>query len=817
LSVRSSARLLAITGVAVTAAIVAGAGILLHADPQPVSAAPEIPTTSTSVAATTTRPPCLPGTADPCALDLGANLQLASADATVTDNGDGTATVAGTMQIDTGAGAIEIGDADLVVSIPEDGGETEIVSGTGNVPLPTIGFLEKAEMIGESTGLFGVDYGRDIENLGAFVNPDTKYLWISFSNGLHVNTGFGEMFPDMDTSALPSAFDVPLGVTGTMVIDPTDPYIYIGGACPEFGKSNDEEEPDSATTATSSASTTTTTTTEAPDDDAPLTIGPAEPPGEDCGIGFSLQGRIPYSPPAMAELPASVQPYSGHIVIHGEVPLGETGVAIDGVTIQRLDPAGYRLDGYGDVLATVPFLSGLVDLEIPLGDAAAGMEVTGYGSRAYAAGNFGGSQDPLVLPLPIPIEIPNEQSSQAHVTASIGGSVDADGAFHLDPDSELTIAGKQGIGASAFASLLDVELDDFQTTTGTLVLDRNGAFIEATTNFGIHPDVDLGAGTRITASIDAANLTDSYLEMVGLMSFGAVQLDGESQLRVDKTGIRAHGLLRTAIGGIEMEGTIGTDGIDLRGHADLEFPVGISDRLATDADTALTNAIAEVKRLDDEIAAATELIKADRRQRSSEFRAADAALRAAQDKVNEINGQISANDDRIDYLKGKVDGICSGETGLELTGCQLTHATQIAGWEAEITALHAANLTLEGSRAVAVTALDGARTVLRGVQAGLDAIPVDADPRIITLTATRETAAAALETARTLVDVAGNGGSLGGNVDLRIGTSGLGGEARIQWCDDDGCKTLAGAELRLDDGFEACIAVFGIPNVCAEF
>jgi len=758
--------------------------------------------------------PCTAGAAEPCGIDAGDGLALATNGAEIVDNGDGTATVTGDIEIVTESGPIDIDNAELIIEVPPDGGPPEIIGGTGDVPFPTIGFLSEASLIGTSTGLFGVDYGRDLERLGAFLNPDTKYLWVTFSNGMDVSTGFADMFPGIDTSGLPESFNVPLGVQATMVIDPADPYVYISGACPEFPDHDDQEDNEDDTNTTSASSTTTTL----PDDDAPITIEPEDDGvGDDCGIGFSLSGEIPFTPSDVDGLPESVKAYAGHIVIRGEVPLGGTGLVIDGVTVQRFETSGYRLDGYGDVAVTMPFIQGLIDVEIPMGDAAAGMTVTDRSVEAYAAGSFGGSQEPLILPLPIPIEIPNEQSASTTISASIGGSTGVDGVFRIDPDSSLVIAGRQGVGLSTFGNLLGVELADTQTTTGTLILDRNGAFLEAKTSDGIHPSIDFGTGTKITARIDAESLDDSFIEAVGQMTFAAVTLEGESLLRIDRSGIQALGTLGTSLGGVEMAGSIGPDGVDLRGRTDLRFPVSVTDRLAADVDDALAAAIAEVERIDDEIERISAEIRAERRERSSDFKAAKNAFDDAQAEVDKINDDITANKSTIAATKKKIADVCKGKSGLALTACKVTNGPKIVAWNAEIAALKAANAGLVAAREIATVTLDAASIVLDEIEAGLDAIPIDADPRIIALAASRDTALGVLVTTRTLAGAVDNTGTIGGSVELRIGTGGLGGDADIEWCDASGCTTLAGATIQLDNRFLACVTLFGVPDICAEF
>jgi hypothetical protein len=800
-------------GVAGTVIVVGGFVLLSGPSAEPADPIDSTGSTVVEVA------PCTVGSAGACGIDTGDGLVLTTDDATIIDNGDGTATVTGSIEVATAAGPIDIDDANLIIGIPPDGGPPEIVGGTGDVPFPTTGFLAQANLVGTSTGLFGVDYGRDIQNLGAFVNPDTKYLWISFSDGMDVSTGFADMFPGVDTSGLPESFSVPLGVQATMVIDPIDPYIYIGGACPAFKTpdSDTSKDEDESETSTTTSSTSTTTTLPEDDDDAPITIGPEEETGDDCGIGFSLNGQIPFTPPDVEGLPDTVTEFAGHIVIRGEVPLGGSGLAIDGVTTVRFGETGYRLDGYGDVAATVPFIKGLIDLEIPLGNAAAGMTVDKLTLSTYAAGAFGGSQEPLVLPLPIPIEIPNEQSSEVLISASIGGTMNADDILEIEPGSSLTIVGTQGLGLGSFGDLLGIELEDFQTTTGTMILDRNGAFIEAEMNASIHPSIDLGAGARLTARVDADVLEDSFIEIVGQMSFAAVALEGESLVRLDSSGLQARGLIETGIGGIEMAGLIGPSGIDLRGNTNLVFPVGVSEQLAADTDGALAGAIAEVEKIDLEIERVTAEIRADRRQRSSDFQSAQSALNIAQAEVDKISGQLATNKARIAVLNGKIKDVCEGKSGLALTACQIANGDKISAWALEIGALETANVALKASLATAKIALDVASAALIVIEDALDAIPVDTDPTIVALNVTRDSAIAVLETTRAVVDTVGTGGTIGGSVDLQIGTSGLGGDANVEWCDTSGCATLAGATLRLDNQFLACIEVFGVPEICAEF
>ena len=181
-----------------------------------------------------------------------------------------------------------------------------------------------------------------------------------------------------------------------------------------------------------------------------------------------------------------------------------------------------------------------------------------------------------------------------------------------------------------------------------------------------------------------------------------------------------------------------------------------------------------------------------------------------------LQRNIDINDDKIaDLRRDQAAEIRRYEnlTFLEQAAQSIPHLGTLAFIEGEIAALTAANVTQAGLHFAATGVLDGAQLLLDGIEAGLDAIPVDTDPRIIALCAAKETATFALQTARTVADAVSIGGTLRGEITWELGTNGLSASLIAEYCDGE-CTTLAGGSVRLTPTPEACVEVAGIAEAC---
>ncbi len=731
-----------------------------------------------------------------------------TSEAVVTTNPDGTTSVIGTVEVPTAGGPVEIEGADLIIEQDPETGEATIIGGIGQVPFPTVGELGDAVINHLPQGIIGRAKGRDLHHLGAHLVDEREYLYFHFDGGLDIDLPIGGR-PGYE--AIPSTIVVPTGKSATMVLDPSDPYFYIGGACPqdvaddgpernpEDRRDDDREPSDDRATATTQPSDPT---------GGGYTIDAANlPPGEDCGFGFSLEGNIP------APAVAGGSTFSGHVVLDGIVPL-YTGVELDGSALLAIDQ-GVRTLGWGDVLATLPLIPDWLNIQIPLGNGAVDVQADGARVGLAMEGIVGGPEE-ITLPLDIPITLPS--NSNVSFVASYGFLVNADGTLTLDPASQAELGGEMGMGLASFGELIGLDLEDMVASESLLRLDQTGAHLRGNMRAQIHPVLESDATVAMEAFLAFDDPAASFLTYDADLRIAGTDLAGAT-IDLDRTGLFVRGLVATEGLEIEVAGQVTDSGADLTGRTAVEIPLDGLAELAQATSTALTDAIADVERIDDSIDDMRETVRAERRDRDRGFVAAQAALRTAQTDLDVIDDNIAINDRKIADLRARHRAEVARYARLNAADQALqwiTHNATLTGWDAEIAALVTANGAQRGYRPAAQASLRAAEETLADIQAVLDAAPVDADPRILTLLASRDAAMATLESTRAGADLLDAGGLLIGEIVVTVGTGGLGGSFDGRLCQSDGtdCSNLAGGRVIYFPRPELCIELVGLGDQC---
>lgn len=735
-------------------------------------------------------------------IELGDDLGFTPTEATtVTENADGSTSVVGTVEVPTAGGPIAIEDADVVVRPDPVTGQDRIVGGTGRVPFPQIGELAGTVVNHLPMSTIGVAYGHELAHLGAHLVDDRQYLFFHFDGGLDIELPFAGR-PGYES--LPLDLVVPAGHSATFVLDPTDPYFYLGGPCPQDGADADG----SSTPGGDPVGSTSRPGADGSDDGEAIASLEASdlPPGEDCGFGFSLGGNIP----APAVLEASA--FSGHVVVDGIVPL-HAGIELDGSIVMSFD-AGLRTVGWGDVVTSIPLLPELLDIRIPLGNASVELRSDAQRIGVAIEGEVGTS-DRIVLPFDIPLTLPN--SGDGRFSASFGFVPGPNGEPVPDATSHAEITGAGRLGLAHYGDLIGLELSDLATIESTIRIDGSGARITGSGMLSIHRDLVAGASTMFEAFVSGVDPAATHLA-----GRSAVQVFGtevaDASLRLDRNGLAVSGRVRAGGADVELAGQVTDRGLELTGTTSVSVAIdGIVD--TTGAQARIADAIAEVERLDGEIEATRSAVRAERRDRDEGLIAAVRALDAAQDELDGINDTIRSNNRSIDRLEDRKADEKKRFRNLRLTqqAAQLvTHEARLAGWTAEIVALEASNVTQKGLKTAAEAAVRAARDAVDAAETALNAIPVDTDPRIIALVTTRDAARAALESLRTGADALARGGVVQGVIDVRLGTGGLGGSFAGRFCDSAGtsCVELGSGRVEYRPTPTLCVGLPAAGEQC---
>lgn len=712
------------------------------------------------------------------------------------------------------------------MAVNPETGETELVGGRATLPFPTTGVLEDVVINQLPVGDMGIAYGRDLHHLGAHLQDDREYMYFAFDGGLDVELPFAGQ-PGFE--AIPASISVPTGVSAVMVLDPRDPYFYVGSACPDLSKNDDGEDGSDSTDDNRQDSDRSTTdeqeerrqrdeqeaadAADALQDDessALITLEPNDlPPGEDCGIGFSLGGNIP------APATANGEPFTGHVVVDGVVPL-YAAIELDGSVVVKIDANGARTAGWGDVLATVPLIDKLVDITIPLAEAA--VEVQAEGTRIGVAyeGMMGGQDPTYELPLVgIPVTIPG--SAEVHWDARFGFIIGADGTVSIDPTSFAEVSGEFGMGLGAFGELIGVELNDVLTQQAFMRIDSSGAELRASMDAQIHPALRTKGQADIDVFVSATDWTQSHLRFAADVELLGHEL-ATASIALDGNGLFVNGSLDVGALEIDMGGVIDRNGVNLQGRTAVELDLsGLADA-SRNASAALDNAIAAVESLDDEIEAARDEARQNRLDRDAGFVAARKALDDAIAGLDKVNDNVAKNERRIAALRREIaaekkwyDGLSGAEAAWRWTG----HQARLTGYNTEIAVLVSANVTQRDLyRPAAVFVLEEAKDALQLIQDGLNALPVDTNPKVAALIVSREAALVALNLVQDGVELFEIEDSLRGELEVSLGTAGLAGAIEAEACGSKGCITLGAGRLVIGAQPELCVEFPGIGEQC---
>lgn len=748
--------------------------------------------------------------------DLGVGgIELApSADTEVSALPDGRTVVQGEVTIPTGDGAIELEDADIAVGVGPDGAPT--VAGTARVPFPTDGAFAGAQINQLPIGQMGSAYGRDLAHLGAHLNDDTHYLFFAFDDGLDVELPFAGQ---EGYEAIPSSISVPAGVNAALVLDPTDPYFYLGTDCPDMSDDEDDRNDDRDDDGSESEDSQDD---ERRNDDAPeepqqddesgetyYTIEPTNlPAGQECGIGLSMNGNIP------APAAADGEAFFGHVVVDGVVPL-YAGMELDGSAVVALRDPGVQTVGWGTVLATVPLIESIVDVQIPLAEAA--VEIQAEGTRIGVAfdGSVGGEDPTYELPLVgVPITVP--ASGTAEWNARFG-FVEQGGDWAIEPSSYAEFSGEFGVGLGSFGEMIGVELSNVGTQAGSFRIDATGVTATGSTALQIHPALRSGAATEFSLRIDPTDWAQTRFDMVADVELGGYTI-GSADVSIGGQGLAVAGEVDFGFVRTGVTGRIDAAGFELTGAAAVDLSLDGMAEASRDASDWLQQRIDEVERLDDDIERAREEVRVDRRERDANFTAARNALQRAIDGLDDLDEETRQNNAKIAELERKIDDekdryadLNAGEKVLE----GAAHVARLAGWRTDITARKARNFAIDDVyRPAAVVVLSTAQDALDLVQQGLDALPVDTHPTVAALIAARVTAVGALELAQGTVELFEIEGSVRGEVQLRLASDGVGGSFSGELCGPTGCTNLPGGSVQLGAEPAVCVELPGLGDTC---
>ncbi|QSA95847.1 hypothetical protein [Methylococcus sp. EFPC2] len=771
------------------------------------AAAPVLECANASQDATCTLSLRLPGTSP-----FEPAIELSVAASAITSSSTGYH-LSGDVTIKSPQGDIPLTNVDLLVTLDSSSAAgIASIQGTATLPFPKLGFLKNAGITQNATALIGMDSGANLANLGAHLNPDRNYLLFHFDQGLSGTVG-------------PMKITAPGGHSATFVLDPSDPYFYIGGSGfageGTFGVEFCETEEDCAKT------------------------------GEDYGFGISLNGLIPFEADPALPFADELADMKGHLVLDGTIPLGDLPLSISGTAVVNIDtdkdgvtffdsPLGAggiptnalgidtKLAAKGTLDVSIPFLK-VFETGIQLAEGTVLVNNSKFEKSVY----FNGIQDVGSATLPIiPKYLPLTQETVLNVTGhflidttNFATPEGRQQALESMKEGYLVASGNFGYDASNLGALAGVDLGNLAVASAQLTLDKHGfALAGQTTSRLPIPHVGFSGNVHVNLDIPADDINASALSLQGDLNVAGVPL-GKSSLKVDSRGAAIRGQIDAVLGKIDMSGSVTRSSVNLSGSTGVYIPLSkFADVLGPQIKRAngdLQNALDAVDRLNSQIDQQRQIVKAEHDRVAAQLQNAQRAVNTAQTSVNILQAQINAAYGTIRRYRSE---IASWQRWYDRQpwynkSWAWTKLGYEVGWRGTaIGGLYTYIGGLEASKATALGTLRGAQLSLAGINTVVLSTPIDADPRVAGLIGSLKIAQETLRTAQAVVNALPKLGDFSGSTTVTINNDGLSGTISGNYTFTvNGRPVSAGVSGRViaaADQFKACLDIPGASGVC---
>jgi len=697
--------------------------------------------------------------------------------------------------LDGAEGSVEVertfrlpGEAATLVDAPgielasdSQGRVVAIAPAAGEISFPVVGVLENATISNPLKGIVGTATGAELSDLGAHLLDDVVYWYVILNDATTISTGIA-------ASALPSVFEVPGDSRGIVVIDPLDPYVYVGFPC--------QGEPSSPVAADVSIDS--------------FKGG--------CGFGVSESSRIPIELTLASSIDERFESLTADFVIDGETPISPN-VSVAGSTYVDLregDGEEFALVAEGEFSVGISFRGESLPFDIPIGRATVGYDKSIVGDDLWFSGYLG---DDVIAGGDVSF-VTDFLSAEGdlQIDGRLRRNFASDGSASLADDSFLQAQGSASLGFGLFSADSGVEFAPQQSANFFARIDNTGFMANGTLAASPIPGVDFGGEASIDIEIPFDDIENGYVEIVGQFQVGAIDLDAGGRLRVDRDGVIVSARLTSPAGGFELTGEIGPAGIQLTGEAEIIIPIGdldkVAENFARDAGLAET-----IRRLEERIDRAIDDIAASDPDRGARLRILVRDFRNARTEINKIQDTIDYNDSLIDInwdLLAQAGRDWENYSDFERVFYAAPHAAYTGSLHTAISALQLANTTQAGFMDVALLTLTGLESGLIELT-GTDPELRAAQALVLELRAKNTVdgvIAVVLNGADAVLDVFGIDGSLTGRVRVSVGTDGFDAELDLSWCRDGDCETIVGGSLTFPD-FRACATVIGI-EACIE-
>ncbi len=798
-----------------------------------------------------------------CALNIAPSLSLETTVGQMTDKGDLSYALGGTVTIVSGTARLPMLDADIVVDL----GSSPEVYGTALVPFDQMSGMEKVTFDTLPRVAVGLMQGDTVEavvgkpiplNDGVSESDTTRpenvpYFVFHADAGLAMRYDFGESLKALNNAS----FTVPGSFSVTAIFDPADPYIYWsydeteGIDLSGIQRTEDEgytvyelvdddgnvmirytqvdngelfEEnliTDELVIYTQDADGNYLMDGSDPENPVILDGKQFDPKngqrhekddkkkdndkeqggGSNIGsFGISVNGWIPYTADNLDGAPADLGAFSGQLVLGGTIPMGHTGINVEGEVITYIGEHGFAMGGNGDVQWSFPGLPDFISFDIPLGDASAVTKLTDTDQLAYVSGLL--KPDASFIEDYLPIMPEANAKVQGYIDSALG-------------ESFVSIEGEMGMGADTLGDWIGVDLNALQMTTAKMTVNAHGFIVTGKTASQIHPDIALSAEVNVLASMSWLTPEDITLRLSGDMNVFGVELE-DVTVEINSTGMYINGAFVTPATRVEMLGQVDDRGPMLTGSGEIALDLGDVTGAIRDARNTLEAAQADVQHLQNEIVKVRATVQSERDRDTARLAEAQKALSVAQAAVNSLNSKISAEYRAINSRKAQIRSWhrwYKKAKWYQKASRYARYAYERSWRSADIARRHVTIGALKVSLSAAKLTLEGAKLTLKTVENTINTLPIDADPRIVALFAAKETANLALEAAKApLVDVPYFDADFVGTLSLTLDVNGIRGDMNANV---NGYEVLEGW-VTFEPALETCVKIPTFGTACTK-
>jgi len=618
--------------------------------------------------------------------------------------------VVGDVSIPTGGEPVTLLESDLSIRLDPSGSRVAELVGVTRMPMPNDGFLGPVEITERPLASMGFAQGAVLLQLegpvaDAPIREDRFYF---FFNAV---ARFAAELP-------PISMQTP-GGAGVVVLDPIDPFFYLAGEYEGFGGDGKEQDDSSQTAAADPADPSASSSPDPnaadpnatdPNANDPNASDPQDDEDDDgaglAGIGFSVNGLIPFVPARVDGVEDEMPIFDGHLYLATSMPLAPLPISASGEFVFDLDPdddgdtpftpvafaaspdLAYGVNGALDV--EIPFLK-FFSIGFPLGDATAAVKVDGADVRAAFSGLV--TADEFMPDLPLPIR----PTGGIRVYGAISAKNPVDFFAHAE--------GQMGIDAGGLGALSGVPLGELYSQDAVLDVNASGLTVQGSTSASIHPSIALDGSAGFIMFLSPAG--DANLGIFGAFTIGTEHLENAA-LIVGTDGVRVYGEYTTGGTRLWMTGVLDGSGYSLSGSAKLADPIegNAQEKLA------LVNSLLAQQVLVDALRFSADAADAIVSSLLPPVQAARDAVAVAQSAVNGINSDIS-------YQTGRMNSYYSSYTYWKKKSCAWYDASCQTNRAAKMSYYYGKYTYHKGVRAALYVSRDAALAVLGAASSSL--------------------------------------------------------------------------------------------------